>query len=89
MVSKIVIDSNDLLINAMNDLNIIDMNDIYEYKRTLIVGPIGCGKPSLLLNQLKLLKLIKNDMSVKVITRSNEQYEDKEVFEKVELFWKY
>ena len=41
MVSNII-DSNDLLINAMNDLNIIDMNDIYEYKRTLIIGPIGC-----------------------------------------------
>ena len=32
---------------------------------------------------------MKNYMSVKVITRSNEQYEDKEVFEIEELFSKY
>ena len=50
----------------MNDLNTKECN------RALIVGPSGCGKTYSLLNQPKL---VKHDMSIKVVT-SSDQYKD-------------
>ena len=57
-----------------------------EYERILIVGPSGCGKTYLLMNQLMLIKLMDEDMRIKVITNSSEQYEQFEFVYLVEDF---
>ena len=69
-----IINNNDENHNANENHNDNDENNDENNNKTLTVGPSFCGKTTLLLNKLQLIRLCDSEEQIHIITRSPEQY---------------
>ena len=63
-----------IVVDANENHNDNDENNDENNNKTLTVGPSFCGKTTLLLNKLQLIRLCDSEEQIHIITRSPEQY---------------